>query len=355
MHLTVLLLVVGWSYVGLGCSTDEDCSLGGTCSGGTCKCYPTWRGSNCAELNTGVTYKKGGYHVAVHYSWGGSVIKDASGTYHMFASEFVNECNLQAWETNSQVIHGTSSSPQGPFTVKNIALPTEHHNPTIRQAVDGTYLLFCIGENYDKTTNCTGGISPDPSPKVGGGIINLAYSTSLDGPWQQLDQKNMIQGRSGKWDEMVTNPAPLILQNGTVLLYYRGSSTQGGTKIYQIGLASAPNWKGPYTRVVEGSLFTVSNEDPFVWRDTNGHFHMLTHYFAGGGGHAFSADGVNWKFGGVGYNQTVVWDDGTTTKLGRRERPQVLIENGVPMYLFNGVTPENTWDSYTIATEINQK
>jgi len=352
----ILITILLYCIVCRSCSTDEDCSLGGTCTSGSCKCSSNWKGTSCSELNVGVTYKSGGYHVPLHYSWGGSVINDGTGTYHMFASEFINECGLMSWETNSQVIHATSSKPQGPFVVKNIALPTEHHNPTIRRAVDGTYLLFCIGENYDKPTNCngTGEQIPErnPGPFVGGGIINLAYSKSLDGPWEQLDQNNMIHGRSGKWDDMVTNPAPVILANGTVLLYYRGSSTQGGTKIYQIGLASAPNWKGPYTRVVDTSLFTVSNEDPFVWQETDGHFHMLTHYFAGGGGHAFSADGVHWKFAGVGYNQSVVWDDHTTTKFGRRERPQVLIENGKPIMLFNGVTPEGSNNSFTIVTEI---
>jgi len=348
-----IIFILLWGSCCLGCSTDSDCSLGGTCTGGTCKCSSTWRGDNCAELNNGVTYKNGGYHVPLHYSWGGSVINDGTGTYHMFASEFVNECGLMSWETNSQVIHATSSKPEGPFVVKNIALPTEHHNPTIRRALDGTYLIFCIGEDYDHPTNCTGDEPGERLPGVGTGTINLAYSTSLDGPWQQIDQANMIHGRAGKWDEMVTNPAPVILQNGTVLLFYRGSSTQGTTKIYQIGLASAPSWKGPYTRVVDSSLFTVSNEDPFVWQETDGHFHMLTHYFAGGGGHAFSADGVNWKFAGVAYNESVVWDDNTTTKFGRRERPQVLIENGKPVILFNGVTPEGSNDSFTIASQIN--
>jgi len=271
----------------------------------------------------------------------------------MFASEFINGCGLMSWETNSQVIHATSSTPQGPYTVKDVALPTEHHNPTIRKATDGTYLLYTIGENYDKPVNCKVGEVRSEGVMVGGGIIVLAYSKSLDGPWQINDPAMMIHGRNGKWDEMVTNPAPVIMPNGTVLLFYRGSSTQNGKKIYEIGLAAAPTWKGPYTRVVDTSLFTVSNEDPFVWQAKDGHFHMLTHYFAGGGGHAFSADGVKWKFGGLGYNQTVVYDDHTTQQLGRRERPQVLIENGVPTFLFNGVTPKGDNNSFTIATAIH--
>jgi len=138
-----------------------------------------------------------------------------------------------------------------------------------------------------------------------------------------------------------------------VLLYYRGSGEKDGKKTYEIGLASAPSWKGPYTRVIDGSLFTVSNEDPFVWQATDGHYHMLTHYFAGTGGHAWSADGVHWTFGGTGYNSTVVWDDHTRTALGRRERPQILLSpDGVPIFMYNGVTLKGDNDSFTIATAI---
>jgi hypothetical protein len=34
----------------------------------------------------------------------------------------------------------------------------------------------------------------------------------------------------------------------------------------------------------------------------------------------------------------VTWDNGTVSTLGRRERPQVLVREGLPVALFNGAT-----------------
>ena len=55
----------------------------------------------------------------------------------------------------------------------------------------------------------------------------------------------------------------------------------------------APSWEGPYTRAAEDPAFAIQNEDPGLFVDQRGNFHMLTHYFGpdGPGGHAFSADG----------------------------------------------------------------
>jgi hypothetical protein len=54
------------------------------------------------------------------------------------------------------------------------------------------------------------------------------------------------------------------------------------------------------------------------------------------GVHVMSADGLNWDFdrATLAYRREVRWSDGRTTRQGFLERPQLLIENGVPTHLF---------------------
>jgi len=68
---------------------------------------------------------------------------------------------------------------------------------------------------------------------------------------------------------------------------------------------------------------------------------MLTHHFhPQGGWHAFSRDGLSWTYGGLAYNVTVKWDDGTTMNMKRRERPELIFnQDGTPIILFTAVEP----------------
>ena len=116
----------------------------------------------------------------------------------------------------------------------------------------------------------------------------------------------------------------------------------------------APSWRGPYTRVSDQPAFPIQNEDPGLFADQRGNFHMLTHYFGphGPGGHAFSADGLQWTFAGQAYDLWLHYDDGKSTRVARRERPQVLSLGGKPALLFTGVDPHGGM-SWTQVPRIN--
>jgi hypothetical protein len=59
--------------------------------------------------------------------------------------------------------------------------------------------------------------------------------------------------------------------------------------------------QGPFERVSDEPVFPDINEDPGLFVDTRGNFHILTHDFANPtGGHAYSEDGLIWKFAGQG-------------------------------------------------------
>ena len=67
-------------------------------------------------------------------TWGGSVVASpppptpagtAATTHHMYASAFSGGCGLAGWETNSFVIHASSTTgPGGPFVVQDTAVPS---------------------------------------------------------------------------------------------------------------------------------------------------------------------------------------------------------------------------------------
>jgi hypothetical protein len=78
------------------------------------------------------------------------------------------------------------------------------------------------------------------------------------------------------------------------------------------------------------------------------------------GRHAFSPDGVTWAFSNTpagAYNTTIVYDDGSTHTLARRERPHLIFNktSGAPMYLLNGVMQPDSGDySYTFIQPVMQ-
>ena len=65
---------------------------------------------------------------------------------------------------------------------------------------------------------------------------------------------------------------------------------------------------------------------------------LFTRHGVEPGGHAFSSDGGRrWSFAGAAYNQSLRYKHGNSTRLSRRERPEVLSLDGKPSLLFTGV------------------
>merc|ERR1712151_874636 len=77
-----------------------------------------------------------------------------------------------------------------------------------------------------------------------------------------------------------------------------------------------------------------SAEDPDVFVDSRGNYHILVNALPGGchpqesqGGHAWSRDGVTWSEPRVGaYNETITFLNGTSMTC-RRERPQMILDS----------------------------
>ena len=102
---------------------------------------------------------------------------------------------------------------------------------------------------------------------------------------------------------------------------------------------------GPYTRLGRGGaqMAQQAQEDPFLFRNPRGEWHMLTHTMQRGssvGLHSYSMDGASWTLGtpSAAYSKSVQWADGTNTTFAERERPVLLFDaSGHPTHLINGV------------------
>ena len=96
-------------------------------------------------------------------------------------------------------------------------------------------------------------------------------------------------------------------------------------------------------------------EDPFVWLDKRGAWHLLSHVYPTNttswdqyadivAGHAFSEDGLNWTFSDVPpYTADVLATDGTMAHYATRERPFLLLDDSdgggrAPVALYTAVT-----------------
>jgi len=311
------------------------------------------KGTDCGVLNLGPTDPKAGYNVETWSEWCGSGI-NISSTYYLFASRIDNHCGLNVWTSNSACVKAKSSNPVGPFSFVDYVLPAFCHNPTIHTAVDGTLLLYHIGdgtENPNSETKCTNGSTP-VNQTVGSGAgssyVTIDYASSINGTWTPLGKAILTGGGTGTWDEGVTNPGPWMWPNGSVLLAYRGKDSNSKELL---GIASAPNWKGPYTRLRSTPLFnTTGAEDPFLWQDVDDKYHILFNDkwedSVGVGGHAYSNDGISWVFSNTrAYTHLVDWVDGTATNMSRRERPQLLFDSKrVPKVLYTAVKPSSSDD-----------
>jgi hypothetical protein len=158
------------------CTSDLDCSLNGICdiNSGICACDPPWIGNldgsntlpDCGFLKftpagspaaTKMQSQAGVFHgVNTHWtSWGASVVKGQDSLYHAFIAEMANECGLGSWTQNSQVVHGVSSKPEGPFNRIDVVVPPLSHNPQVLIAPDQTVVIYTLFDGWSAgVKNC---------------------------------------------------------------------------------------------------------------------------------------------------------------------------------------------------------
>ena len=293
--------------------------------------------------------------------WCGSVIKGEDDRFHIFASAIPRRKG-SSWVWDSVVVRAVSDKPEGPFEFQEFVFPQRGadlwdglmtHNPSIHKHED-TYLLFYTGTTFQNRKTET---EAWRNKRIG-----LATSKSVFGPWSRKDEP-IIGPRMGCWDGVITsNAAPLVNKDGSILLVYK--STPTGYLLneqfefdFRLGVAKSDHFSKPFYRLKETSILSPSLiypdawapgkkldlEDPFIWKEENGRYHMLVKVFDkiitgdfDEGLHAISNDGVNWEFpeNKLGYKRQVLWNNGKVTTQKRLERVQGLIQDGKLTHLY---------------------
>lgn len=310
-----------------------------------------------------------GFRLDGYWVWCGSVARGDDGRYHMFASIWPKTVPFSPnWLTNSRVVRAVADTLDGPYAYADEVLPPRGagywdgymtHNPTIHRHGD-TWLLYYTGTRY------AGDGPTDDGPRFAQGDplraearanqrIGLATAPGPEGPWRRLDAP-ILEPRPGQWDGLITtNPAPVVHEDGSVLLYYK--SCRGDHTPILYGIARAEHWRGPYQRAMDGPILWNEEgtpyEDATVWHQGGG-YHMLfkdmTDSLTGelhGGCYGRSDDGLCWTLVGPGYSRTLRWVDGTAKVQGSLERPQVFLEAGEPVCLFAATAdgPGGFWNA----------
>jgi len=350
------------------CNTEADCSLLGECVNGGCLCDPGWKGERCGQVDLLPADRYKGYRNDSMSSWGGHSIK-IGDTWHMFASAMSHKCPLKNFATNSMSIHATSKSPEGPYQFEDIPLPEFHHSTTIMRVNETTLALFTIGKTthgqnvHDCETNSSN-VADDHNVGDLGPHDHMSVSLSNsgpDGPWEERFIYHTNLSDLGAWNCNWSNPSPLLFENGTVLMMYRGETCpkDPGCKNDTIdvcnsqGIAIADSIDGPF-RDRQGQISELTgNEDAVFFRTKRGFAAMFHSKNACGrdpegylscGSLAYSKDTWNWSMNSEpSYNHTVQWREpnGSVTEdmFLSRQRPKLIFaEDGItPLYLTNGV------------------
>ena len=291
-----------------------------------------------------------------YYVWCVAPIFGKDGKVHVFHSRWLSEYGMGGWLRRCEIAHSVADSPEGPYRFVNVALAprpgyfdaTTCHNPHI-QYLDGKYYLFYMG-NSDNTVFTK--------------RIGLAMSDSLDGPWQRMDKPLLDVGSEGEWDDCcTTNPAFLRLPNGENRLYYKSWNTKeyreqtGAIRANRkYGLAISLSIDGNYERfsanpIIDFSVYGGNRqvEDAYVYIE-NGIYKMLMRdmgYFDHYVGLIFeSPDGLKWSLPKIAwYGADKYIEEPPAPKhlarYGRFERPQLLMKDGKPKYLFTAMQGGN--------------
>ena len=384
------------------CINLTDCSYNGVCNSIThrCDCFPQWKDNHCATLHLIPGAKDFGLHSFTNNSqtssWGGSVVHDGDN-YHMIASEMTNNCGINTWLSNSQIIHATSANAIGQYQRSsfNPVWGLFSHEPKVIKALDTNEYVIYFTNAYPPITktwpclNCNNGSTNprgcDNAVDVdnNGGSLPLILT-------KMIFTSNISDGDAWSDTLEINTPTPwldsnldcYIFKNGSVICL--GRSATNGSDYSGYFIEKASNWKDNRTYTYVNITENISKikgmhccgEDPFIWFDErfggDGVLHAIWHYnnesdwSFPGGIHTFSVDGgYHWNTflefdkyePEYAYGSYVEYGDGTSQNLTRCERPKLIISDDgyTPLALTNGAQPAKTNDfTFTLLRPINQ-
>jgi predicted GH43/DUF377 family glycosyl hydrolase len=309
--------------------------------------------------------------------WCGSVVKAPKIGYYMFYSRWPKAKGHEAWITDSEIALAFSEKPEGPYShVKVIFSKRDKkywdgvctHNPTVI-IHQGKYYLYYMGTTGSAPITPNFAYSPAWYNYRNNQRIGVAIADNPLDQWTRYDKPILEASPDSTAPDamLVSNPAVTIDQNGRFIMVYKqvekNGKYQGGKVRFGVAFSSAAT--GPFIKN-DSPIFEEKNssykdawmiaEDPFIWnykginyaivRDVIGKFTGVSGALA----LLSSSDGINWK--PTTYPMVIgkeIFDE-TGTKLDDKlERPCLLIENGIPIYLFGAMGIDNRAHSMNIA------
>lgn len=296
-----------------------------------------------------------------YWVWGSSVVKGEDGKYHMFVSRFPKSLPFHpGWMVASEIVHAVSDVPQGPYKFSDVALPARGsqywdgrstHNPRILKQ-NGKYYLIYMGSTHPFADPTYKQLTLDSPWCIVGRSnkrIGMAVADSPYGPWKRLDEPILKTKANTFYSFLTSNPSPIIQEDGSVMMIFKGRSYKGndGNSEMSLGMAYAPSIEGPYQVLNNDQpIFQVDGqgeaEDPYLWKDKDGYHAIFKDHVSkftgerGGGVMAHSKDGIRWTVdkNPKAYSRTVEYSDGKVEMQGQLERPFILFEDGKPAYIF---------------------
>lgn len=314
-----------------------------------------------------------------YFVWCGSVSKGDNGKFYMMYSRWPLTDGFESWPITSEIAVAVSDNPEGPFKHIKVALPargTQYwdgsatHNPTITK-YKGKFYLFYIG------TSCNALIKNHESYTHNWWLyrntqrIGVAVADKPDGEWKRLDKPVLsVSQDSTAYDAlMVSNPAATFDKNGRVTLLYKqvckNGKINGGQVRFGVAFANSPF--GPFKKhdkpifeIKDGGKDWMVAEDPFVWFQKGTYLAIVRDVvgkFTGDSGAwalMVSKNGTVWqpaKHPKV-VGSTFYWEGGVASE-SKLERPCLLLENGIPKYLYGATRADKAQTlSYNVAVPL---
>ncbi|WP_432713593.1 glycoside hydrolase family protein [Pedobacter sp.] len=285
-----------------------------------------------------------------YYVWCNSPIYGPDGKVHLFFSRWVAKKGMGGWLNGCEICHAIADTPESEFKyVETILAPrglgfwdaTTCHNPFITE-LDGKYFLFFMGTSNGKTDTKR---------------IGLATAPSLNGPWARPDEPLLLPGDTGAWDDHCTTNPAVVKHDGKYLLFYKSWNSKEyqeskhptirGNRKYGLAIADQP--EGPYIKYSGNPVIDFSGkgdnaqmEDAFIWTENNS-LNMICRDM-GVYNHEYgllmnSKNGTKWSKPEIAYYDAPHYINQPPPaphlrKYGRFERPQILLKDGKPTYLF---------------------
>jgi hypothetical protein len=302
----------------------------------------------------GVVLEEKNYHI-----WCTSPIWGNDGKVHLFVSRIPilpNDKNVKKgfeyWYSSSEIAQYTADKPEGPFQFRKVLLKPgdapagawncgTQHNPAIKY-IDGKFVLL-----YHTNTSTVDNWTKKSH------VIGMITATDINGPWSE---PKMVLAPPAATDTAIWSHKifggidnPTLLKhpkNGKYYLYYRGSyKAPNWRTVNTYGVAIAKKLEGPYVHYpkrVTNNEETRFIEDPYVFAYKKKIYLLMTDNYLNKGLLLSSVDGLFFEFkeGALGFDKMNKYIPDSIIKKApnyhadKFERPQLLLKNGKPTYLY---------------------